>query len=264
MRTVRRSTVESGRWAAGAASSRAGRAHAARRPGRRPAAEAGRTRERILRQAQRLFARKGYGATSLRELAAAAGVRLFTIQHHFGSKQRLYAELVGRWDREVEAVLSPVLAEPAQGQHLVARVVDTLFDFFLANRARVAINARAGLGEGVPRRLVLTDRSWVRFVNANLEGHQLNVSGLDIALLLITIEGMLHNHVLAAPHYRHLCGRDVTDAAVAGRVKRHLTEVIVRLLGGTAMPASGGAMIVRRSGVGARRRSSSGSPVKHR
>ena len=112
--------------------------------------------------------------------------------------------------------------------------MDRLFDFFLANRARVALNARAVLGEGVPRRLVLSDRNWVRFVNANMETHQLSASGLDTGLLLITAEGILHNHVLAAPHYRHLYGRDVSDAAIAARVKRHLTQVILRLVGGHA------------------------------
>jgi AcrR family transcriptional regulator len=208
----------------------AGKEPELRSAGRRP----GGTRERVLRHAQRLFARKGYGATSLRELAKAAGVHLFTIQHHFGSKRQLYAEMIRRWDEEVEAVLYRVLAEAPDAAHLVERVVDALFDFFLANRARVTLNARAVLGEGVPGRLVLTDRNWVRFINSNLESRRLIASGLDSGLLLITVEGILHNHVLAAPHYRHLFGRDVTDAAVAARVKRHLTQVILRLVGGNA------------------------------
>ncbi len=231
MIAARRTRVKSRRQSAGQAPREVRPSGARRERGRRSAVEAAGTRERLLQQAQRLFARKGYGATSLRELATVTGVRLFTIQHHFGSKQALYAEIIRRWDRDVEALLSRVLAEPEGSAHVVERVVDNLFDFFLANRARVTLNARAVLGEGVPRRLVLSDRSWVRFVNANIETHELSASGLDTALLLITVEGILHNHVLAAPHYRHLCGRDVTDAAVAARVKRHLTQVILRLVG---------------------------------
>jgi len=234
MIAARRRIVKSGRRAPPGTRRVAADEPKARSRGRRSAAEAAGTREKILRRAQRLFARKGYGATSLRELARMAGVRLFTIQHHFGSKQQLYAEIIRRWDQEVQELLSRVLTEPAESGHLVERVVDALFDFFLANRARVALNARAVLGEGVPRRLVLTDHNWVRFVNANMETHQLGASGLDTGLLLITVEGILHNHVLAAPHYRHLCGRDVTDAAVAVHVKRHLTQVILRIVGGDA------------------------------
>jgi AcrR family transcriptional regulator len=207
-------------------------ARSVKAPGRRSGAAAAATRERILRQAQRLFARKGYGATSLRELASAAGVRLFTLQHHFGSKQALYAEMMRCWEREVRELLAPLLAERGDPAALVERVVDALFDFFLANRARVTISARAALGEGAPRRLV-GDRGWVRLVGASLAEHRLSAAGLELGLLLITIEGVLHNHVLAAPHYRRLYGRSVSDAAVAARVKRHLTEVILRLVGGS-------------------------------
>jgi len=205
----------------------------ARRPGPRGrrSATATRTRERVLHRAQQLFARKGYGATSLRELAKAAGVRLFTIQHHFGSKQQLYAEIIRRWDEDVRALVSGVLKECAPSADPVARVVDVLFDYFLIHRARVALNARAMLGEGLPRRVLPSDRSWVRFVNAEMTRHRLTASGLDTGLLLITVEGILHNHVLAAPHYRHLYGRAVTNARLAARVKRHLTQVILRLVG---------------------------------
>lgn len=227
-----RSTVKSSRPGARGTRRTPGSEPKVRLRGRRSAAEAAGTRERLLRQAQRLFARKGYGATSLRELAKVAGVRMFTVQHHFGSKRQLYAEIIRRWDQEVQDLLSAVLAESVESPHVVEHVVDRLFDFFLANRARVALNARAVLGEGVPRLLVLTDHNWVRFVNANMKTHQLSTSSLDTRLLLITVEGILHNHVLAASHYRHLCGRDVTDATVAARVKRHLTQVILRLVGG--------------------------------
>jgi AcrR family transcriptional regulator len=203
---------------------------AATRPGRRSPATAAATRARLLRHAERLFARKGYGATSLRELAAAAGVRLFTVQHHFGSKQRLYEEVLRRWDEEVATLMAGVLAT-APPQAVVERVVDALFDFFLAHRDRVALNARAALGEGLPRRLALGDLGWVRYINASRRTHGLGDGGLDPGLLLISVEGLLHNHVLAAAHYRLLFGREVTDPRLAARVKRHLQQIIRALLG---------------------------------
>lgn len=200
-----------------------------RTPGRRSAAEASDTRERLLHRAEGLFARKGYDGTSLRELAAACGVRLFTIQHHFGSKQRLYEELLRRWDAEVEALVSRVL-ETAAPDEVVERVVDELFDFFLAHRARVALNARAALGDGSSNRIAIGDRSWVRFMRETMAEHRLGGPGLDPGLLLVTVEGVLHNHVLASHHHRQLFGRDVDDPRVAARVKKHLKQVILALL----------------------------------
>lgn len=208
---------------------------APRRPrGRRSAVEAEGTRTRLLRHAERLFARKGYGATSLRELARAAGVRMFTIHHHFGSKQRLYAELLRRWDEEVLQLVGRLLAESDDPRRAVERVIAALFDYFLAHRDRVALNARAALGEGLPRRLAGGDRGWVRFMNDTMATHRLAAPGLDPSLLLITIEGILHNHVLAVAQYRRLFGCDVSDPQLAARTKRHLARAILSLVGPNA------------------------------
>lgn len=52
------------------------------------------TRERILREASHLFARKGYTGTSTREIAAAVGIRQPSLFHHFGSKREILETLM--------------------------------------------------------------------------------------------------------------------------------------------------------------------------
>jgi AcrR family transcriptional regulator len=201
------------------------------RRGRRPPAESSRTQARLLDGAERLFARKGYRGVSVRELARAGGVRPFTVQHHFGSKLGLYRAVLSRWDGEVLARISRTLSEGGEFPTLVRRVVHELFDFFLARRDWVALNARAVLGEGLPRGVTLEDRSWVRFMEEALRGRDLDPSRVDLGLLLITIEGLLNHHVLSATHYRHLFGRDVTDPVLRRRAKAHLEGAILALLG---------------------------------
>jgi AcrR family transcriptional regulator len=51
-------------------------------------------RERILLAAARLYAVRGYDGTSMRDIAAAAGVTKPLIFYHFASKERLYASLL--------------------------------------------------------------------------------------------------------------------------------------------------------------------------
>jgi AcrR family transcriptional regulator len=63
----------------------------ARRSGRRPGASG--TREAIRKAAAQLFAERGYDRTSMRAIAAAAGVDQKLVAHFFGSKQRLFVEL---------------------------------------------------------------------------------------------------------------------------------------------------------------------------
>jgi AcrR family transcriptional regulator len=61
------------------------------RPGRTSRAEQRRrTEARILSSARELFAAAGYERTSIRAVAAAAGVDPGLVMHHFGSKARLF------------------------------------------------------------------------------------------------------------------------------------------------------------------------------
>jgi AcrR family transcriptional regulator len=182
-----------------------------------------------VRRAERLFARKGYRAVSLRELADAAGVRPFTIQHHFGSKLGLYQAVLNRWDDEVLERLSRIVDSGGDLATIAEAIVDELFEFFLAKRDWVAVSVRANLGEGLPKRVSLKEQSWVAFIDSALRDTRSGVK-LDLGLLFITIEGILHHHVLSAAHYRELFGSDVTDARLKLRTKQHLRQVILALV----------------------------------
>jgi AcrR family transcriptional regulator len=57
----------------------------------------GTTRERILFEAAFLFARRGYHATTTREIAEAVGIRQPSLFHHFESKGAI-AEALLEWD----------------------------------------------------------------------------------------------------------------------------------------------------------------------
>lgn len=50
-------------------------------------------REKILTSAARLFSKKGFNGTSMRDVASAVRVSLPTIYHYFGNKRNLYNEV---------------------------------------------------------------------------------------------------------------------------------------------------------------------------
>jgi AcrR family transcriptional regulator len=52
------------------------------------------TRERILKAAERLFAERGYDATSIRAIVVKARVNQAAINYHFGGKDGLYHEVL--------------------------------------------------------------------------------------------------------------------------------------------------------------------------
>ncbi|WP_282127428.1 TetR/AcrR family transcriptional regulator [Roseobacter litoralis] len=67
-----------------------------RKPGRPKGGRSDQTRERILDAAEHLFADRGYDGTSIRDVAAKAGLQLHSIGYHFGPKESLFDTVVGR------------------------------------------------------------------------------------------------------------------------------------------------------------------------
>ncbi len=56
------------------------------------------TKERLLNEAEALFAQKGYDAVSVREVTTAARCNLAAVNYHFGTKKNLYLEVFrARW-----------------------------------------------------------------------------------------------------------------------------------------------------------------------
>lgn len=52
------------------------------------------TRRRVLKAAERLFAERGFEATSVRAIVAKAGVNQAAVNYHFGGKDGLYREVL--------------------------------------------------------------------------------------------------------------------------------------------------------------------------
>jgi AcrR family transcriptional regulator len=82
-----------------------------RRPGRPPGASD--TRERILTRARELFARNGIHKTSVRAVAAAAGVDSALVHHYYGTKEQLFAAAV-RIPIDPMEVIGPLRATPVE------------------------------------------------------------------------------------------------------------------------------------------------------
>jgi AcrR family transcriptional regulator len=75
-------------------------------------------RRAILHAARARFSRGGYGATSIRAIAAEAGVDSALVHHYFGSKQQLYSAANAMPDDSGAAILE-ALAAPSPGERLV-------------------------------------------------------------------------------------------------------------------------------------------------
>jgi AcrR family transcriptional regulator len=82
-----------------------------RRPGR--PAGASDNRERILDSARELFARNGIDKTSIRAVAAAAGVDPALVHHYYGTKQKLFTAAI-RIPIDPMEVIGPIRDTPVE------------------------------------------------------------------------------------------------------------------------------------------------------
>jgi len=81
--------------------------------GRRgPYAKTAARRAQIVDEAYRVFATRGYHGSSLREIAAAAGIGLSSLQHHFADKEELLLAVLARRD-ELGGALDAASLDPA-------------------------------------------------------------------------------------------------------------------------------------------------------
>ena len=87
-----------------------------KRPGRPPGISD--TRDRILASARELFAHNGIDRTSIRAVAAAAGVDSALVHHYFGTKRQLFAAAINL-PIDPTAVLGPIREVPVDELGLV-------------------------------------------------------------------------------------------------------------------------------------------------
>lgn len=85
-------------------------------------------RERLLVVAAGLFAEKGFGSVSVREICAAAKTSSNMIHHYFGNKQGLLDAIVQRYGDSVFAVPMRLLATPARSADDLTSRIELMFE----------------------------------------------------------------------------------------------------------------------------------------
>jgi TetR/AcrR family acrAB operon transcriptional repressor len=89
---------------------------------RRTKEEAAVTRERLLQAALSVFGNKGYSATTLEDIAAAAEVTRGAVYWHFGGKAELYSTLLVRFSARSSAITQQAVAEGGTFTEILRRV----------------------------------------------------------------------------------------------------------------------------------------------
>lgn len=202
----------------------------------------GHSRERILAAATRLFAERGYDATSTRAIGEAVGLNIATVAYHVGAKPELYRAVMRRAHlAQREAVtaalhrLSACGPTPEETRAALLGFVDSYLSFCLDHPEVPALWMRRWLAEGGELAEIETEFAGplvaevAAAVRTVLDRAGLG-AGADVELLVFTIVWTAHSFgqagVLDASGHR----RGAHDLPTLDRFRRHLHAVVTGVL----------------------------------
>jgi AcrR family transcriptional regulator len=96
--------------------------------------KAAETRSRILASALDLFRRRGFDQTTMREIAAEAGVALGAAYYYFASKEALVMAFYEQASEEMSAKIEADLVDAKGLENRLRVILDIKFEYFAPNR----------------------------------------------------------------------------------------------------------------------------------
>ncbi len=195
----------------------------------------GSTKGRILAAAEAVFAARGFGGASTRDIAARAGVNISSLHYHWASKEALYVAVFHDAFDRLTALLQRTIAEVGTERRrevVVARVMRELVRFMTEHPTVPKLRVRRLLEE--PDVELAVDRevlepAWTVFAQW-LETSRRRVSESELRLVMLSAHSVLLLYMLDSPSYRSLLGGSVLDEPVRGDVERHMVRLVEALL----------------------------------
>src|SRR5215510_2628911 len=177
-------------------------------------------REQILAAATKAFARNGFAATGLDDIAAEAGVTRVILYRHFDSKTDLYQAVLDRFcavlgdhvaepvggftDASIDGLLKAAIAEPAGFRLLFVHAARELEFKAAAEQFRSDITAAALLQISK----VVADEAWARWA-----AHLAPTAAIEA--IIAWLDAGQPDPDLAADRVRHVIAGVITAAAAA-------------------------------------------------
>lgn len=186
------------------------------------------TRREILNAADTLFAKDGFDATSIRDIAELTGLNKSLVHYHYKSKEDLLVSLLDHYYEKLFQTLREALQQQGSFKERVMGLVIRYGDFLAQNNnfSRI-VQREAGGGKHAARIRTHMLPFFKMGVALIQQAYPHTRSGAMAAeQLLISIYGMIVTYFSYTEVLEPLIGPDPLSAASLSQRKRHLEQVL--------------------------------------
>lgn len=179
------------------------------------------------------FAQRGLAGSSVRDIAREARIRVSSLYHYFPSKEALYREVVDRYQNDIRNLVVGVLGKGLDVREAARETVGQLFDYLLTNRSIAQLSYRSSVEGGADVFFQDENSRWLGFAEGFLKPAELRgeVKGVDPIAFMVTMDALVHWHIIHDSIYRTVLGRGLDDPELARRTREHVIQVALRTLG---------------------------------
>jgi AcrR family transcriptional regulator len=191
------------------------------------------TRDRLIAAGRKLFAEKGFGGATVRELTALAHANIGAVTYHFGSKQALYLAILDTVLSDLGDRVEQAGASAGSAASRLRAIIHTLFAFFGdAPDVPALVLRELAAGAGPPEPLLRLFRRNVAVVERVVRDGQRRgeLREVDPLLVAFSLFSQPIWFLVVGRHLARMGGVVPNGAQLDQRIEQHIGDVICRAL----------------------------------
>lgn len=194
-------------------------------------------REHIINTAIKLFATKGFEGTSIRDLAAAADVNVAMVNYYFGSKEKLFENMVEHNVAYTRGAFDEISNDNSLTEiEKVEKIIDIYVNRIFSNREfhkimhhEIQLNQRPELGIAISNVIGKNFQIIKNIIETGIRKKEFRK--VDVPLTIATMTGTFNSLILSKKVCRLLLNKDTEelpydDEKFRKRVADHLKQMM--------------------------------------
>lgn len=193
-------------------------------------------RETILSTAMKLFGEKGFEGTSVRDIAKAAEVNLAMISYYFGSKEKLFEQVVEYKSSSIRVVFAELAKSSIPQIEKVDKIIDSYVERMFTNpqfhhllHRELSLNQRPQMHDAITEILLRNVVTITAIIQDGIDSGEFKE--VDTQLTIATLIGTINHLLISESMCRKLLHKSkdfnpFTSKKLKERVSEHLKQLM--------------------------------------